>query len=369
VRIFSLVIGALATLLLVIAIVDAMLISRSTRSRFVVGINAVVLGIAEAPLRFLKRYEARDRWLTGVGPGSLLVQLTIYAVLLIVSLGLMVFGTTELPLKESLFQSGSTFTTLGIVEPTNDSSALISYLAAFLGLVVIAVFIGYLMSLYSMYSDRETPMARLSSTAGEPAWGPEILARSALLRRRPEEAFDASPWIDWMSHVRMNTGVNPVFALFRSPSSRRHWVTTMLAIMDAASLRLALGTPDTFSDDCQLIAEGTGTLAHIRGKKVHSWPVEQSVVAVVDNPASSALDSGLCGLTSDEVIAGLRELTAAGILAPSDAPRVTATFIRIRSLYWEDAYLLARKHHAVRAPWSGPRKFAGAVLLPERATI
>lgn len=349
-------------------IVEAMLVSRSTRSRLVLGINAVVLSIAEAPLRFLRRYEARDRWLTGVGPGSLLVQLTIYAVLLIFSLGLMVYGTTTLTLRESLYQSGSTFTTLGIVEPTNDPSALISYLAAFLGLVVIAIFIGYLMSLYSMYSDRETPMARLSSTAGEPAWGPEILVRSALLRRKPEQAFDASQWIDWMSHVRMNIGVNPVFGLFRSPSSRRHWVTTMLAIMDAASLRLALSTPETFSDDCQLIAEGTCALAHIRGEKLYSWEIEQAIVTFVEGPSTNTADPSLCGLTTDELSIGLRELEGAGLLSPQDANRVTETFIQIRALYFENAYLLVHQHHAVRAPWSGARKFSSDVIFPERAT-
>lgn len=367
-RIAAFVLGTLFSIVIFASIVDAMLISRSTRSRLDRIINAVVLAIAEAPLRLLRTYTSRDRWLSGVAPVSMLIQLTIYAVLFILSLGLMVYGVTDLDVVHSLYQSGSTFTTLGVVEPTNASAAVISFLAAFLGLVVIAIFIGYLLSLYGMYSDRETAMARLSSAAGEPAWGPEILARAAVLKRDPRGSFGSTIWIDWITQIRMNTGVNPVLALFRSTSPHRHWVISLTAIIDAAAIRLAIGSPQTLADDINVVTEGTVTLGHLNHASPTSWGIERDLLDVVQETKPESLPAQQAGLSEDELEHGFSELVKAGVLVEADRAAAQARFVRIRSHYWADAYALARKHHAIRAPWSGDRQYPQAVCYPEGAT-
>ena len=52
------------------------------------------------------------------------------------------------------------------------------FLAAATGMVVVALQIGYLPTLYSAFNRRETEVALLNSRAGFPAWGPELLART-----------------------------------------------------------------------------------------------------------------------------------------------------------------------------------------------
>ena len=368
VRIASFIFGTIFALLIFASVVDAMLISRSTRSRLDGLINSVVLSVAEAPLRLMRKYQTRDRWLTGVAPVSMLIQLSIYAFLFILALGLMIYGTTDLDFWNSMYQSGSTFTTLGIVEPTNAPSAIISFIAAFLGLVVIAVFIGYLLSLYGMYADRETAMARLSSAAGEPAWGPEILARISTLQRDVHGSFGSTVWVDWITQIRMNTGVNPVLALFRSTSSQRHWVISMLAVIDAASIRLALGSPQNLANDINLVTEGAVTLGHLNHHSLSSWEIEKDLLAIAQEKKPSAVSPESAGLTSDELTVGFDELVKTGVLPESQRSAVESRFIHIRAHYFADAYALAYKHHAIRAPWSGTRKYSGDVLFPARAT-
>lgn len=180
-RTLALVVGIVLTAATFLALCLAMLVPRHSEPLIARVINSITAGVADAPLRLLRTYWAQDRWLSGAAPIALLLQLTTYVVLLILTLGLVVYGTRDLDLVKSMFQSGATLTTLGIVEPVTVASAITTFVAAFLGLVVIAIFVGYLLALYGAHVDRESGMARAALLAGEPAWGPMMIARAELL--------------------------------------------------------------------------------------------------------------------------------------------------------------------------------------------
>lgn len=264
-RITALIVGVILTLATFLALCQAMLVPRQSNSLIVRAVNSVVSAAAQAPLPLMRSYRMQDRWLSGAAPMTVLIALVAYVVILIATLGLVVYGTTQLSLLESMYQSGSTLTTLGIVEPVNVPSAITTFIAAFLGLVVIAVFIGYLLAIYGAYVARESGMARVAMLAGEPAWGPVMIARGHLLGLPDKEVPDASEWLNWICDTRLNSQVNPVLMRFRSTSGLRHWVTTTLAVMDAATLRVS--TSDSAPDPhlVQVLTEGTLSLATVRG--------------------------------------------------------------------------------------------------------
>jgi hypothetical protein len=366
-RVFAFVIGSLGTLAVLGAIVDGMLITRASRSRLGKTMSFVVLALAKLPLRMMSSYVVRDRWLTGVAPVSLLLQLSIYALLLIFTLGLMVWGATDLDWGNSLYQSGSTFTTLGIVEPVNVLSTVVTFIAAFLGLVVIAIFIGFLMGIFSMYNDRENLMARLAAVAGEPAWGPQVLARSAVIGSPLAESINSADWLDWTIQVRTNTLINPTFGLFRSTSSQRHWVISQLAVLDAVSLKLAIDPANAQPIDIQMLSGGAVTFGVLTNNKIHNWQTEEYIVGVLNQrPAVSADIDG--GLSADEWARGWNDLVRGNIVSAKKEEEIRHRFFRLRELYVQNAYSLARQHNAVRAPWSGQRRFDEPVLFPERAS-
>ena len=109
------------------------------------------------------------------------------------------------------------------------------------------------------------------------------------------ELPDPSLWLDWMSTTRLNHEVNPVLMEFRSMSSRRHWVTTALAALDAAALQVSI-TEDALPHQLQLLTEGTITMwaladdlrtspraataatAASRSPVGHNWDVERIVL-------------------------------------------------------------------------------------------
>lgn len=363
-RAFVFILGVIGTLALVAAMVQSMLITRNSKNWISIGVTAVIRSIAMLPLKWFRTYKARDRWLSGVAPATMLVLLTVYGVLLIFTLGLAMWGCTDLDWTQAMYEAGSTFTTLGIVEKVNTSSAIVSFVAAFLGLVVIAVFIGYLMAMYGMYSTRESVMSRLATFAGDPAWGPEYLARAAALHRSIGTAPSTDVLIDWVSAMRLNQEMNPVLMQFRSMSPERHWVVSLLAAMDAVSLRLVMKQSDNVPADIQFLTQAAGTLASLNGAHAANWELERHIFNVI---RGERLDDVVPSLTNDEWQTGWDEMHAAGVRTGLSSEHVRERFELIRSTYAANAYALATRYHAIRAPWSGERSPATPVVSPMSA--
>ncbi len=367
-----LVVGIALTLWALFSIVRTMLIPNASTGLLTRVVNSVVYWFARAPLRLLHSYARQDQWLAGFAPVEVMLQLILYVVIFIFALGLMVFGFGQLTLWQSWFQAGATFTTLGIVEPVAHGSSVAARVAAFLGLVVIAVFIGYLMGTYSAYTSREAGMARLDMLAGQPAWGPQILVRGHLLGLPLDELPSANVWLDWITNLRMNHQINGALATFRSTSSARHWSTTMLAVLDAAALQLALNPNPPDPHLIELITQGAETTVAIhltsgqRSMHLTSWQLESQALNALRATTATAVDPMPTRLEFDDAIAEMRQ---AGLDMPADIDLVWCRFANLRSIYVRGAVRLARKYHAVPAPWSGARTPSVPVQWPSRAGL
>ncbi len=367
-RVASLVLGIVLTAWVVFTMVQAMLIPR-VRRRPVSRISLTLVAFAvRGPIMLMRSYTLQDRWLSGAAAVALLLQLIVYMALLICTMGLVVYGSSPLSLGDSFYQSGATVTTLGIVQPVDNASTVACFVAAFLGLVVIAVFIGYLMALYGNYGSRESPMARLSMLAGEPAWGPQILARSHALGLASEPIPGVDSWISWTSDLRVNQLVNPVLGWFRSTSPNRHWCIALLALMDATAMRISVSDKQPDAQSVMLITEGTLTLGCLADHPVASAPrtCNWDLERVLLNPDS--VDGGADpALTREEWDHAVDYLVSVGIPAPQDRERSWRRFATIRSYYAPMALDIARTMCAVPAPWSGSRRPALPVQWPELA--
>lgn len=367
-RVACLVLGIALTACVVFTMVQAMLIPRVRRrpvSRLVLGMVGLIV---RRPLLLMRSYPAQDRWLSGAAAIALLLQLVIYVTLLIGTMGLVVFGSSALSLGDSLYQSGATVTTLGIVQPVDDASTVACFVAAFLGLVVIAVFIGYLMAIYGDYTSREASMARASMLAGEPAWGPAILARAQALGLPNRPIPEVDSWIDWACDLRVNQLVNPILGWFRSTSPHRHWCITLLAMLDATALRISMTDEQPDASSVMLVTEGTLALSALAGTELGhgprtcNWDLER--VLLSQDTTSGGSDPGLARHEWDRAIDYLDGL---GIPAPADRDRAWQRFASIRSFYAPMAQQIALRLHAVPAPWSGPRNPSLPTQWPEFA--
>ena len=374
-RALLLLIGIVLTAGTVLAMVKSMLMPRASRSLVAHAVHRVVGAIVRVPLGVVRSYAGQDRWLALAPPIVILLELATYVAILIAALGLVVYGATDLTLGQALYQSGSTLTTLGIVEPVNVASAITVWVAAFLGLVVIAIFIGYLMALSTAFTARESPMVQLAAVAGEPAWGPMILLRAHRLGMPIGAAPDAAAWTDWIATTRMNQQVSPVLSSMRSTSHRRHWVVSFLAVLDAVALRTAIGGDRPDPADVQLLAVGALALDLMARQdggsgRDSNWDLEEQVLRAVraDGAAAPVPGREAIGLDRADVDAVLAGLRTAGVDI-TDADAAWRRFARLRATYYPSAALLAAALHAVPAPWSGPRQPASPTMWPAHADL
>lgn len=181
-----------------------------------------------------------DRIVGLLGPVSLLTLFGVWVLLLLLGFSLLMVAVTDASFPSAVALTGSSIPTLGVDAPKHAPAVTLCYLAAASGLVALALEIGYLPTIYGHYSRREALMRVLESRAGEPAWGPEILARQAnngSLDTMPELY---SSWEAWSADVVEAHLTFPWLMLFRSSEPLQSWITSLLAVLDSAAIYLAL---------------------------------------------------------------------------------------------------------------------------------
>ena len=141
--------------------------------------------------------------------------------------------------------AGSSMFTLGFAVPAGAVPAVIVFLAAAVGLVILTLQIAYLPTLYGAFNRRETEVALLNARAGVPSWGPELLARTHYALGSGVSTLDTMPdlyaqWERWAADVTESHTTYLPLVRFRSPTPLSSWVTALLAVLDSAALFLAL---------------------------------------------------------------------------------------------------------------------------------
>ena len=336
-----------------------MLIPRPARQWLSRGVANVLHWIFASLAGRIRSYDRVDRILAAQGPVAVLFFLSMFLLVFMAAFGLIFHGLgTPSPL-EAFFQSGSGLSTLGILDVSKPWHVVAMVASAFTGTIVVAIFLGFLMALYVAYSAREAVMGKLALAVGEPAWGPEFLVRLQRLGTTIEDS-DIPGWIDWLCALRVNQYIYPLLNHFRSPFPHRHWVATLLALCDAAAIRLANSKESRNLHLVRLIAEGSDTFHLLRDseiariKRQHNspamspWRLERSILDG-HNDSSAVVDPGIPRNEWDWV---MDFLAVNGVETNPDREASWRAFCSLRSLYAAPAIFLAEYLHVVPAPWT-----------------
>ena len=299
-------------------------------------------------------YEARDRLLAGQAPAFLVAMLATWLLGFIVAYALMLWPWTH-HLPNSFRESVSSVFTLGFDSTKGGGPTSLDGLAAASGLIVVAIQIAYLPTLYAAFNRRETEVTLLQSRAGSPPWGPELLARTRYgMRVRTDDLPEFyALWERWAADVAESHSNYPVLTRFRSPQPFTSWLVALVAVMDSAALYLALSPSRERYEVRMFLRMGFTALRQI-GVAIG--------VPVDDDPDP---DQPL-QLTYDEYLAGVQRLMAEGFPVERSPEEAWPHFRGWRVNYESIAYALARKTDAVPALWSGPRRWEGEPIPPRR---
>jgi hypothetical protein len=299
-------------------------------------------------------YEARDKVLAWLAPATLVGMLLCWLAGLFVAYGLIMYALSGLRFTAAFREAGSSMFTLGYASGQGRNLTLLDFVAAVTGPVVIALQISYLPQLYNAYNRRETEVTLLEARTADPAWGPELLARQALVGTVDQLAGLYQNWERLAADIGESHANYPVLLSFRSPRPYRSWIIGLVAVMDAAAMHLALAPTSAPAPQARLMLRSGFTALRDIAR----------VIRIPFDPDPRPEDD--IRLTYEEYAKAVQHVIDAGFITERTAEQSWLHFRGWRVNYERIAYDLARKVDAVPALWSGERDWESEPLAPSR---
>lgn len=288
-------------------------------------------------------YEQRDRLLAFYAPITLLLLLPVW--LTIISLGFMgmFWATGVRPLSLAFTVSGSSLLTLGFARGESLLQMVLAFTEATIGLIMVALLIAYLPTMYSAFSQRERAVTMLEVRAGSPPSAVEMLARLHRIDRLEELSDFWETWEAWFALVAESHTSLPALVFFRSPKSDSSWLTATGAILDGAALKRSVVDLPGEPQEALCIRAGFVTLRQIADFFGISYDPNPQYP---EHPIS---------ITRAEFDQACEMLAEQGIPLYSDRDQAWQDFAGWRVNYDHVLLELCRLTMAPNAPWSADR--------------
>jgi hypothetical protein len=213
-----------------VSVFTTLVVPRASSSRLMRTIARVLGRTVRRTMLHLGSYETKDHVLSFVGPLAMVLLFVLWLGFLVLGFGLMTWWVSGSTLTHAIEISGSSVFTLGIATSGRAGAQSIEFVSAGMGLLVIALEIAYLPTMYAAFSARESAVTLLATRSGTPAWGPEILARHHWFRTTSELPDLYREWEQWSAEVSESHTNYPALMWFRSP----------VPMLDAAALHDAV---------------------------------------------------------------------------------------------------------------------------------
>ena len=370
-RIVAAVIGGLLVLTSASSVIGTLIVSRSVSSRLTRWVDRavdwtyqlVVARFAGSPgdsdERRQEAYRRRDLLLATQAAAILLTQLAAWLIVAYVGFALLLWPFAARGVVSAFVDAGSSLFTLGFAVPHGAVPAVIVFLAAATGLVILTLQIAYLPTLYAAFNRRETQVVLLNARAGVPSWGPELLARTHYALGTGVSTLDTMPdlyqrWESWAADVAESHTTYPVLVRFRSPEALSSWVISLLAVLDSAALFLALSPEAAPVVPARLCLRG--------GFRCFNRIARTMGFDIPEEPGPDATTS----LTYAEFLDAVARLREVDFPMERDPEAAWPHFVGWRVNYEQAAYALAEAVDAVPALWSGPRRHPTTPVPPLR---
>jgi hypothetical protein len=341
------------------SVIGTLIVPRPVGSWLTRMVDRLVVAAYMAVTRPVSDWVRRDRILATQAAAVLVAQLGAWLAIFLAGYTLMLWPSQGRSITGALTDAGSSIFTLGFAEPPGTAPAVVVFLAAATGMVVIALQIGYLPTLYAAFNRRETEVALLNSRAGVPSFGPELLARQYYALGSGVTTLDTLPelyqqWERWAADVAESHTTYLPLVRFRSPQPYSSWVISLLAMLDSAALILALAPDQAPTVPARLfLRSGFTCLTRVARAMGMDIPYEADPESGITLTYQEFLDA----------IARMDQVKFPMSRKPADA---WPDFVGWRVNYESAAYWIAAAIDAVPAPWSGPRRQAMTAVAPQR---
>lgn len=247
--------------------------------------------------------------------------------------------------REALVLSGSSLMTLGFAFENNMPLIILGFSQAALGMMLIALLIGYLPTMYAAFSEREYMVNTLEIVAGSPPSGLEMVRRM----HYTQQLYDYDrmmaywrEWQGWFAHIEEQHTTLAAMNFFRSPKPERHWVTAAGAVLDGAAIIASSVQLERSTSSGLVIRAGFLSLRTI----ADYFDIDYNPDPAPSDPIS---------IKREEFEAVLDDLKSYGIPLNTDRDYCWDHFAGWRVNYDEVLLALAYITYAPYAPWSSDR--------------
>ena len=335
--------GAAVVAAVFLSAVSTVVVPRGVPVRLTRVVFRTVRRLFEMRSRFASTYEERDRAMALYAPLTLIVLPVVWLAITMVGFGAMFWALGVHPVRQAFVESGSSLLTLGFVRASDLPTTVVAFVEAADGLILLALLITFLPSMYSAFARREHAVAMVTILAGSPPSPAEMIQRFHTIKgldQMDEEVW--KPWLDWFVDVEESHTSFAGLPFFRSPQPDRSWITAAGVVLDAASLYAS--TLDVPRNPAAELSIRSGYLALRRIADFYSIPY---------NPDPSPADP--IAVSRDEYDAVYEQLGAAGVPLKADRDEAWLDFAGWRVNYDTPLIVLAGLTTAPYAPWSSDR--------------
>lgn len=354
--ILSFVVGFVIVNLTISSAVRTFVLPRSARDKLSASLFRMSQRLFNMVLVRISTYETRDSIMALYAPITLMTLTPIWLALIGIGYACMFWATGAESWLKAFSLSGSSLLTLGIAQPEGGMQTALVFIEAATGMIMVALLIAYLPTIYSVFQRRESLVTVFGTRAGEPPWAVTLIERAYLINRM---AALHEMWVEWEawfvdleeSHTSLTAAM-----FFRSQNPSRSWVTAAGAMLDAGALYRS--TIDMEADPSTDLMIRAGYLALRSIARPFGFKV-------LDDPR---FPEQPISITRAEFDAACERLVAAGVPLKENRDESWHDFAGWRVNYDQSLLDLCDLVIAPEAPWSSDRSFGRWFLSPRFAT-
>ncbi|MBI5352616.1 MAG: hypothetical protein HZB50_08285 [Chloroflexi bacterium] len=239
VHILVFIIGLALVIMTIFSALSTFVLPRAARSQ----LNRVIFGsmrrMFEFFLRFTRTYEQRDAIMAYYSPVSLIMLVPAWYVLIMFGYAMMYWSLGVGDAFVDFRFSGSSLLTLGFASSENLFVNILVFSEALIGLILVALLMAYLPTMYAAFSRREQAVNMLEVRAGNPPNPFDMLSRFHRIHGLDKLGEYWKTWEVWFADVEESHTTLPALVFFRSPKPDNSWIIAAGAVLDTASITLS----------------------------------------------------------------------------------------------------------------------------------
>lgn len=320
--------------------ISTFILPRNARSLLNRVLFSFLRKVFEKVMFFAKTFERKEAIFAYYAPIGLLLLIPSWYALMTLGYAAVYWALGVGDLFASIRLSGSSLLTLGFATSENIIIMLLIFSEATLGLMLVALLIAYLPTMYAAFSRREEFVNLLEVRAGTPPSSVEMLLRHQRIHgiERMDDYWQS--WETWFAQTEESHSTLAALVFFRSPRSDQSWITAAGTILDAAALRLAALDLPPSPEAMLCIRAGFLAFRHIADSFGITYPPDPQFPAT---PIS---------ISKDEFNDVLEILAEAGIALKEDREQAWKDFAGWRVNYDHTLLALCELVMAPPAFWS-----------------